>query len=158
MALVGRATRRARLAASIGAIAFVTACDAGNTVLPVSDRRLALGTWGGENAGVIVSDSLAHVHVGCTFGDIPGPIPLDSGGRFSVNGSYMLRAFPIAVGPSLPAQFAGRVDGVRLTFTVTVNDTVENKVVVLGPTAVMLGQEPRMGPCPICRPPLRASM
>jgi hypothetical protein len=146
------------LALASGVIILTTACDSDNTVLPVSDSRLPRGTWGGDNAGVIVSDSQAHVHVGCTFGDIPGPVPLDSAGRFSVSGSYMLRAYPIAVGPPQPAQFAGRVDGVRLTFTVTVNDTVENKVVVLGPTTVVLGQEPRMGPCPICRFPLRASM
>src|ERR1043166_6274759 len=36
------------------------------------------GTWGGKNAGLIATDSTAHVHIGCTLGDtqggiVPGP-------------------------------------------------------------------------------------
>ena len=53
-------------------------------------------------------------------------------------------------GPSLPAQLTGLVDGRRLTFTVSVNDTVEKKLVVLGPESVTFAHDPRMGPCPIC--------
>lgn len=104
-------------------------------------------------AGVIVSDSGAHVHIGCTYGDVTGRVPLDSSGRFNVSGSYVLRAYPIAVGPSLPAQFAGSVVAGTLTLTVTVNDTVMHATTVLGPATVVLGKEPVMGPCPICRTP-----
>lgn len=112
-----------------------------------------MGTWGADNQGVIVTDSAAHVHVGCTFGDMPGDIRLDVNGRFTVNGSFVLRAYPVQVGPSLPAVFSGRVVGSVLTLAVEVNDTVENKMVALGPIAVVYGREPRMGPCPICRAP-----
>ena len=118
------------------------------------DGKLAIGTWGGDNAGVIVIDSMAHVHIGCTFGDIPGRVMLDADGRFSLAGSYQLRAYPIAVGPTMPAQFTGRVEGSRLTFTVSVTDTIEDKVTTLGPASVVLGRDPQMGPCPICRDPL----
>jgi len=31
-----------------------------------------------------------------------------------------------------------------------VNDTIEGRLVVFGPTTVRLGQEPRMQMCPIC--------
>ena len=120
---------------------------------PPSDGTLALGTWGGDNSGVIVTETVSHVHIGCTFGDMPPRIQLDASGRFTVDGSYVLRAYPIQIGPELPAQFSGRVIGRRLSLAVAVNDTVEKKVVALGPITVYYGDEPRLGPCPICRNP-----
>ncbi len=120
---------------------------------PPSGDTLAIGTWGGDNAGVIVTDTQGHVHIGCTFGDMPGDVALDEQGRFTVGGSYVLRAYPIMIGPSLPAQFSGRVSGRVLTLAVAVNDTVEKKLVSLGPITVLFGRTPTMGPCPICRVP-----
>jgi hypothetical protein len=132
---------------------LAAACSGGSTG-PTSDGLLALGTWGGENSGMIVGDTAVHVHVGCTYGDISGRVRLSEGGQFDVAGSYLLRAFPIAVGPTMPARFVGRVDGSRATVSVTVNDTVEHKSVALGPVVVTLGTEAHMGPCPICRRPV----
>jgi hypothetical protein len=128
------------------------ACS-GSSLLPPSDGLLAIGTWGGDNSGVIVTDSVVHVHVGCTFGDMPGRVPLDANGRFTTDGSYVLRAYPVQIGPSLPAQFSGRVTGGTLTLAIAVNDTIERKVIALGPITVVYGREPQMGPCPICRAP-----
>ena len=86
----------------IAATAVLAQCHADS---PTSaGTRLAFGTWGGENLAVIAADTVTHVHFGCTFGDFSGTVALDASGRFSVNGSYMLHAFPIAVGPSMPAQ------------------------------------------------------
>jgi len=133
---------------------LVSSCS-GSSLLPPSDGILAVGTWGGDNSGVVVTDSTVHVHVGCTFGDIPGDVQLDADGRFTVDGSYVLRAYPIQIGPSLPAQFSGRVAGRTLTLAIAVNDTVERKVVALGPITVVYGHDPEMGPCPICRAPRR---
>jgi hypothetical protein len=121
--------------------------------LPPSDGELSIGTWGGDNAGVIVTESQSHVHIGCTFGDMPPAIALDASGRFTVDGSYVLRAYPVQIGPPLPAQFSGRVVGRILTLAVAVNDTVEKKVVALGPITVVYGRTPSLGPCPICRVP-----
>ena len=135
------------------ALLAVSACNGGRATGDTSADTLAPGTWGGENAGAIVSDTIAHVHIGCTFGDFRPPVALDQAGRFDVAGSYTLRAFPVAVGPSLPAVFTGVVNGNRLTISVAVNDTVEKKLVSVGPVTVVLGREPRMGPCPICRRP-----
>ncbi len=131
----------------------VSACSSGTTAPPF-DGTLALGTWGGENSGMIVSDTAMHLHVACTYGDVSGRISLASNGQFDVAGSYLLRAYPIAVGPTMPARFTGRVDGGKATVTVTVNDTVEHKSVVLGPVVVTWGTDPKMGPCPICRRPI----
>lgn len=135
------------------ALALISACARNESISPPRTDRIAKGTWGGDNAGLIVDDSIAHAHVGCTFGNFAGHAPLDTYGRFDVAGSYVLRAYPIQLGPALPARFAGTVAGNKLTMTVTVNDTVEKKVVVLGPVTLTYGKEPQMGPCPICRQP-----
>ena len=138
------------------AFAFATvviACASGPT-LPPDDGSLPLGNWGSDSAALIVGDTAMHIHIGCTFGDVSGRIPLAADGSFDVVGSYMLRAYPIAIGPAVPARFVGRVRGVDVTVTVTVNDTVQHKTVVLGPVSATYGKEARLWPCPICRRPI----
>ena len=149
MKALSQRNRGLLVAAFITAAAVASTCYTNDPAVPGDE--LAVGTWGGENAGVIVSDTTAHVHVACTLGNFPMPVQLDSEGRFSVAGSYVLRAYPVFVGPHLPAQYSGRVSGTRLTLTVAVNDTVEKKTVQVGPVTVTFGREPRMQACPICR-------
>lgn len=143
----------ARFASSL-VMTIVIACSSNSTALPPADGYIALGTWGGDTAGMIVSDTAMHLHIGCTFGDASGRIPLDSAGRFDVGGSYMLHAYPIAVGPTVPARFSGHLDRNVLTVTATVNDTVQKKTITLGPVSVTYQREPRMANCPICRRPI----
>jgi hypothetical protein len=50
------------------------------------------GTWGGEDAGLIVSTEGAHAHIGCTLGDVSGSIPVDAQGRFDVAGQWNVDA------------------------------------------------------------------
>lgn len=133
-------------------------CDSNHAILPPGSGELASGTWGGPNAGVIVNDTLVHVHVGCTYGDIPGRVALSSSGTFTRAGGFLLRAYPVAVGPTMPAVFVGQVDGARLTLTVTVTDTTAGKVTVLGPVSVIYGKDPQLGPCPICAVPGRRNL
>ena len=128
-------------------------CSSGlGTSSPRSDGVLASGTWGGDNAGVIVTDSSIHVHIGCTYGDVSGRVQIVNG-AFDAAGSYMLRAYPVAVGPAVPARFSGKVTGNSLTISVIVDDTVQHQTVTKGPATVTLGKEPQLGPCPICRRP-----
>ena len=135
--------------------AVALACSsAATTTVPPFDGNLPLGNWGGENAGMIVSDTAMHVHIGCTYGDVSGRVPVGTAGQFDVAGSYMLRAYPIAIGPTVPARFTGRLDGAKVTITVTVTDTVKDTTVVLGPVTVTYGAEAKLGPCPICRRPI----
>jgi len=140
----------------IGAVLSVTilACSSTQTTLPPNDGNIALGTWGGDTAGMIVGDTAMHLHIGCTFGDVSGRIPLTAQNTFDVSGSYTLRAFPIAVGPSVPARFTGQLDGNVLSITATINDTVQKKTVVMGPVKVTYLVEPKMKNCPICRRPI----
>jgi hypothetical protein len=136
-------------------LALAFACN-GSSPAETLPTALAVGTWGGEEAGVIVEDEVTHVHVGCTYGDFPGAIALDAAGRFSVPGEYQPRAYPVVMDPPMPAQFAGVIRGGELTFTVAVNDTIAKQLVVLGPVTVTFGHEPEMATCPICADPSAA--
>lgn len=152
----GAGPRIRRAPALIALVAAIPGC--GDPAFdPAPGGRLAVGTWGGQDAGVIVTDSGAHVHIGCTLGDVPVAVVVGEDGRFALDGSYVLRAFPIQFGPSLPARFDGRVRGRRLTLTVAVDDTVLDEMVTLGPVSVEYGRTPDLGPCPICTVPGRRS-
>jgi len=107
------------------------------------------GMWGGENAALIADDSSAHIHIGCTYGDVHQQILPGPDGRFDVAGVQDITAHPVDRGILHPARFVGRVVGSSLTLTVTLTDTT----VTLGPVLVFFGKEPQMGPCPICRRP-----
>jgi len=137
------------LVALLGACSLTSATTAEDGV-----GALARGTWGANGSGVIVNDTMVHVHIGCTKGDFPLPVALDAEGRFAVSGTYMLRAYPVQrEGDVSPAQLAGVVRGNRLTFSVAVNDTLLKRPVALGPATVTLGTTPVLGPCPICSTP-----
>ncbi|MFL5620772.1 MAG: hypothetical protein ACJ79A_20520 [Gemmatimonadaceae bacterium] len=128
-------------------------CASASPILP-ADLQIPLGTYGGDSGGLIVGESAMHLHIGCTFGDVSGRVAVTPSGRFDVAGSYMLRAYPITVGPPVPARFAGTIDGDRIVVTATIDDTVAHTTVVRGPVSLRLGVEPRLGPCPICRRPV----
>lgn len=138
---------------ALAAACSAAACSAAPTVGP-SDGELPIGTWGGDSAGLIVGDTSMHLHIGCTFGDVSGRVHLAGDGSLDVAGSYMLHAYPIAVGPSDPARFTGRVIGTTATITATIQDTAQHQTVVHGPVIVTLGVDPRLGPCPICARPV----
>ena len=147
-----RLVRTAIAATAVMAAAGIACTQGVDPMEPMGP--LTLGNWGGVDAGMIVSDTAMHVHIGCTFGDVSGRVQVDFNGMFDVRGRYTLRAYPVAVGPSLPARFAGRRTGDIVTLTVTVDDTVAHETVVKGPVVVILGRPSQLGPCPICRRPV----
>src|SRR5450759_2517540 len=93
-----RSVRIAALSLSAANVAIL-ACSSSNIGPASFDGKLALGTWGGDNAGMLVSDTAMHLNVGCTYGDVSGRITVAADGSFDVAGSYMLRAYPVAFGP-----------------------------------------------------------
>jgi hypothetical protein len=119
------------------------ACTATN-VDPITDID---GTWGGENAGLIATDTVAHVHIGCTLGYAKKPIVIKEDGSFEATGTYNVDAYPIDRGIIHPARFSGRISGRTMTLTVVLTDDGRK----IGPVSLVLGKEPVMGPCPICR-------
>ena len=124
-------------------LAVVLSCQSG----PAAPIVEIAGTWGGENAGLIAEDTVAHVHIACTLGNARGPIRLDSYGRFEATGTYNVDAYPVDRGIVHPARFSGELDGQVLTLSVTLTDTGQQ----LGPVKLTKGKEPKMGQCPICR-------
>jgi hypothetical protein len=137
----------------ITAAILLIGCSSSATMPPTSGL-LALGMWGGDSTGMIVGDTALHLHIACTYGDVSGRVPVDASGHFDVVGSYLLRAFPVAIGPTVPARFVGQLNGKTLVVTVTVNDTIRKTTVVRGPVTLTFGQTPRDMPCPICRRPV----
>ncbi len=125
-------------------VAILAACH--NTLTVPTE---IVGTWGGDNAGLIATDTSAHVHIGCTLGDTKAVIHPDANGRFDLAGTYNVDAYPIDRGITHPARFTGSVAGSTMTLTVTLTDTART----LGPVTLIYGKEPKMGPCPICRKP-----
>jgi len=112
-------------------------------------KQVPVGTWGGENAGLLVTATTAHAHIGCTLGDVQGPIPLDETGHFDVAATYNIDAFPVDRGIRHPARFSGNTDGSTLTLLVRLTDTGQT----FGPVGLTLGRQPQMQDCPICRLP-----
>ena len=134
--------------ALVAATAVFGPCDLTSPARPPKDLA---GTWGGQNAGLIADDSSAHVHIGCTWGNIHQQLVLDAQGQFDLPGEQDITAYPIDRGILHPARFHGRVSGGDMTLTITLTDTT----VTLGPVLLVYGKEPQMGPCPICRRPVR---
>ncbi len=126
--------------------AFITLSCVSTSGTPITDVS---GTWGGDDSGLIATDTSAHVHIGCTLGDTKGRIVAELDGHFSVNGTYNVDAYPIDRGILHPAQFSGVISGRTMTLTVVLTDNGRQ----LGPVTLTLGKEPKMGPCPICRKP-----
>jgi hypothetical protein len=131
----------------IAVVALLIAAGCGASRL--EPGTIAVGTWGGDDAGLLVRADGAHAHIGCTYGDVVGPIPFDAAGRFDVAAEWDVDAFPIDRGILHPARVSGTTTGRDLTFSVVLTDAGKT----LGPTAVTLGREPRMVNCPICRIP-----
>lgn len=127
-------------------IAAVIALGCASTGAPITD---VTGTWGGDDAGLIATDTSAHVHIGCTLGDTKGRIIPDADGHFSIAGTYDVDAYPVERGIIHPALFTGQIVGRSMTLTVTLTDTART----LGPVTLVFGKEPKMGACPICRHP-----
>jgi hypothetical protein len=105
------------------------------------EDRLPTGTWGGEHLAFEVTAEGGRLEYDCAHGDLGEPLIVDQSGRFDVTGTHT----PEHGGPvredeklvSHPARYVGRVDGNRMTLTVTV--TVTNTAETLGTFALTRG-------------------
>src|ERR1700687_4072019 len=122
-------------------VSAVLACSAATS----AHITEVVGTWGGDNAGLIVTDTDVHVHIGCTLGDAVGPIHPDANGRFEATGTYNVNAYPVDRGITHPARFTGQIIQQTMTLTVSLTDTAR----VLGPVTLIYGKEPTIGSCQI---------
>src|SRR5215510_4065177 len=97
----------------VAAAALLGPCDL-TGVKPPKDLA---GTWGGENAGLIADDTSAHIHIGCTYGNIHQQLVVDGHGNFDLPGERNITAHPVDRGILHPARFVGRVRGGDMTLT-----------------------------------------
>jgi hypothetical protein len=139
---------RANVLALLICTAALTACAKDSTMAPPA-THLTNGEWGGDRAEVVAGDSATEVTYGCTSGEFTGNIPLDASGRFTVNGSYDPSVGPVQANGAMPAQLSGLVEGSTLTFAIAVDDTIEKRVISLGPAVVVLGQPANIVVCPV---------
>lgn len=111
------------------------------------DARVPAGRWGGDHAMLDVTAAGGRIEYDCAHGELAGPLTLDRSGRFDVTGTHT----PEHGGPirederlvSHPARYEGRVDGGRMTLTVTLRDTGQ----VLGTFALTQGATGRLIKC-----------
>lgn len=93
------------------------------------ERRVAAGTWGGQNVQLDVTEGGARLRFSCAYGEIKQPLTLDAEGRFSANGTFVAEG----AGPtreddppkSRAAVYSGAVRDNLMTLTVTVADSKE---------------------------------
>src|SRR3989442_10596829 len=90
------------------AIVLLRDCDLAG---PRPSPGKVAGTWGGDGAGLIADDTSAHVHIGCTYGNVHQPIVADSRGRFDLPGEQDITAHPWIGESSTPPASAGRSSG-----------------------------------------------
>jgi len=97
----------------------------------VSAELVAAGVWNGEHVILEVKEGGATVEFDCAHGFIKQPVSLDKAGRFNVRGAFAFEqggaVTPGGAGGERPARYAGRVEGRRMTLTVTLTDN--NQVV-----------------------------
>ena len=109
--------------------------------------HVAVGTWGGEHVVLDVTADRGRIEYDCAHGDLAGSLAVDRGGRFDVTGTHT----PEHGGPvredekptSRPARYSGRVEGRRMTLTVTLADNGD----ILGTFALTQGVAGRLTKC-----------
>lgn len=109
--------------------------------------HVAVGMWGGEHVALDITADRGRIEYDCAHGDLAGSLEVDRGGRFDVTGTHT----PEHGGPvrgdekpiSRPARYAGRVEGGRMTLTVTLTDTGD----ILGTFTLTQGVAGRLTKC-----------
>ena len=113
------------LLAALGALSLGAAqgCTTGPRF---SGDRLPPGSWGGEHALLMVSDTAAALEFDCASGRIGGTLPVDDDGRFAWDGEYVVgHGGPVRqdeVPDVRPATYFGTTNGRDMTLHVRVKD------------------------------------
>jgi hypothetical protein len=96
-----------------------------------------LGTWGGQDASLVLSTSGGTVSYPCGAGTIDSGWTLSAGGRFVASGEHFFGGGPLPPQgrPPHPARYVGQVEGHNLTLAVTLTDLNQT----LGPFYLVRG-------------------
>lgn len=110
--------------------------------------RLKAGSWGGPHIRLdVAEDGTAAVELDCAHGTIAAEIVPDRQGAFQAEGRYVREGpGPVREGQGeegVPARYAGKVDGARLTLTITLAGSDEE----VGTFELTYGRTPRLTKC-----------
>jgi hypothetical protein len=113
--------------------------------------RLKAGSWGGPHIRLdVAEDGTAAVELDCAHGVIgtsAAPVALDSQGGFRAEGRYVREGpGPVREGADqegVPARYAGKVAGGKLTLTITLEGSDEE----IGAFELTYGRTPRLTKC-----------
>ncbi len=87
------------------------------------------GTWGGSHIRIDVVEGSATIDYDCANGTIPGPLTVNSDGKFDLRGTHNKeRGGPIRADEpptGYPARYKGWTDGKTMTLTVLLPETNE---------------------------------
>lgn len=110
-------------------------------------KRIAKGSWGGQQISITVESNSATVEYGCATGTITGPLTIDSRGRFRLVGTHTRQhGGPIRMGETAnvrPALYTGTIKGQVMELTVKLTDTDET----LGTFTLAYGKTGRIVRC-----------
>ena len=110
-------------------------------------QKVQSGTWGGQHILLEVSENGAELTFDCAHGTIDQQMTVDSAGRFDLHGTFASEhAGPIRSGEegnSRPAKYTGRVEGQKMTLTVTLPDSKDD----LGTFSLKHGEQPNLTRC-----------
>lgn len=110
-------------------------------------NAVAAGEWGGQHVGLTVTASGARIEFDCAHGSIGAKMSLDAEGRFNVMGTFVKeRGGPVRIDEkpdSSPARYSGRVEGKKMTLTLTLTDSGED----LGTFTLTRGESPNLTKC-----------
>lgn len=87
-------------------------------------QRIPRGEWGGTHISMNVGDASATIEYDCAHGTIPGPLNIDSEGKFQLAGTFTPeRGGPIRADESSrdqKATYTGTVKGATMTLTLKI--------------------------------------
>jgi len=97
----------------------------------------ALGTWGGQEASLVLTTSGGQVAYACGAGTIDSAWTISRAGQFAASGQHFFGGGPVPPQgrPPHPAHYSGQVQGNDLTLTVTLTDLNQT----LGPFHLVRG-------------------
>jgi hypothetical protein len=118
------------LTRTTGILIMLSATCGGGPVAP-GQQRLPAGQWGGQHAGMEVTETGAELEFDCAHGRIDQAIALSEAGRFDVRGTYA----PERPGPrreddntARTVRYAGQVDGKTMTLAINSSDSAADVI------------------------------
>ena len=110
--------------------------------------RLKAGSWGGPHIRLdVAEDGTAVLELDCAHGTIATVIVPDGQGAFQAEGRYVREGpGPVREGQGeegVPARYSGKVDGGKLTLTITLAGSDEE----VGTFELTHGKTPRLTKC-----------